>query len=68
MLGNSEQIEVDLDNLPMEDEEFEYLRGCVKESDVRARECTHIAQEYWRRGHLDKARALAEESIQSMCL
>ncbi|KAG8952026.1 hypothetical protein FRC04_005359 [Tulasnella sp. 424] len=64
MLGNSEQIEVDLDNLPLEDEEFEYLRGCVKESDVRARECTHIAQEYWRRGHLDKARALAEESIQ----
>lgn len=64
-MGNSEQIEVDLDNLPTEEEEFDYLLGCVKESDAGAKECTSIAQEYWRQGHLANARAIAKASIES---
>ncbi|KAG8900293.1 hypothetical protein FRB99_006134 [Tulasnella sp. 403] len=64
MMGNSEQIEVDLDNLPTEEEEFDYLLGCVKESEIGAKECTRIAQEYWRRGHLANARAIAKAGIE----
>lgn len=66
-MGNSEQIEVDLDNLPTDEEEFDYLLGCAEESQALSEEYTRIAQAYWRRGLLENAKAVVAGGIKSAC-
>lgn len=67
MMGNSEQIQVDLDNLPTDDEEFDYLLNCAQESEALAPEYAKIAQGYWRLGLLKNAKAVVDGGIQSTC-
>ncbi|KAG8995767.1 hypothetical protein FRB94_011657 [Tulasnella sp. JGI-2019a] len=66
MMDNSEQIQVDLDNLPTDQTEFEYLLECAQDSSALSREYTKIAQGYWRRGLLQNAKAVVEGGIQKL--
>ncbi|KAG8935468.1 hypothetical protein FRC03_009248 [Tulasnella sp. 419] len=61
--GGSEQISIDLDNLPFEEEGFEDILSCLNDAQGRVIEFTQIAQEYWRTGNYEFAKGVADLAV-----